>query len=150
MSSSRDEDLDWLYGGETASKQQPERTRVHAEPVRDCRTRRTAEAGAILPGGPCRLRSPTAPPRSSPPARRADLVDQAGYSLLGPRGGGVRFGSSCGCCDPAALFILWLVAVPAYAWTRLIVSTPHHPVSVLLINQARLSVGGFGLPRRTE
>ena len=32
------------------------------------------------------------------PARRADLVGQAGHNLLGPRGGGIRFGSSSGCC----------------------------------------------------
>ena len=45
------------------------------------------------------------------------------------------------------LFILWLVAVPAYAWTQIARVDAAPSGQRPLINQARRSVGGLGLSR---
>ena len=97
MSSSRDEDLDWLYGG-TASKRSLSgpascRTRTGLQRQTHSRGRRHTARQALQAMGP------TASPSSSA-TRRADLVGQAGRrrKLLDAQGNGIRFGSSSGCC----------------------------------------------------
>jgi LCP family protein required for cell wall assembly len=117
MSPSRDEDLDWLYGGER-QQAQPERTRVMPSP--------SAAPDSPPSGAPYRPPSPsgyqTVPPRPEmPPAGP-------------PRGPGNR--PTAPQPKPAKrrhpvrnffrvllilvlLLILWLVGVPAYAWTQI-------------------------------
>jgi LCP family protein required for cell wall assembly len=119
MSSSRDEDLDWLYGRER-EQVQPERTRVMPNP----------SAPAVSPQGGAAYPPPspsgyrTAPPRpGTPPAGP-------------PRGPGGRALPAAPQARPAKrrhpvrnffrvllilllLLILWLVGVPAYAWTQI-------------------------------
>ena len=122
MSSSRDEDLDWLYGRDH-QQVQPERTRVMPNPY-----------GTVAPDAP--PDHATYPPAGASgygnPQRRPGLPPSGP-----PRGpGGPRRPMAPQPARPAKqrhpvrkffrvllilllLFILWLVAVPAYAWTQI-------------------------------
>ena len=116
MSSSRDEDLDWLYGREP-QQAQPERTRVMPSPPGSAPY---SPQGGTPYGAPSPSGYQTAPRRPG--------VPPAGP----PRGPGNR------ASGPASakrrrpvrnlfrmllilllLLILWLVGVPAYAWTQI-------------------------------
>ena len=121
MSPSRDDDLDWLYGHDR-QQVEPERTRVMPNPY-----------GTAAPDVQQR-------PAPYPPAA------PAGYGAPQPRRGAPLSGPPRGPGGPGRptpqparrprqrhpvrkffrvllilllLFILWLVAVPAYAWTRI-------------------------------
>jgi LCP family protein required for cell wall assembly len=119
MSSSGDEDLDWLYGRER-EQVQPERTRVMPSPPAPAVS---PQGGAAYPPqSPSGYR--TAPPRpGTPPAGP-------------PRGPGGRALPPAPRARPAKrrhpvrnffrvllilllLLILWLVGVPAYAWSQI-------------------------------
>jgi LCP family protein required for cell wall assembly len=120
MSSSRDEDLDWLYGRDP-QQAQPERTRVMPNPSGTAPV--SPPSGApYAPSGPSGYR--TAPPRPG--------VPPAGP----PRGPGGRPRQAAPRPKPPKrrhpvrnffrvllifllLIILWLVGVPAYAWTQI-------------------------------
>src|SRR5215216_3990379 len=117
MSSSRDEDLDWLYGRERQHAQ-PERTRVMPSP-----------------SGP----APDSPQSGAP----YPPASPSGYQTAPPRPAGPPRGPGDRARPPAApqpkpakrrhpvrkffrvllilllLLILWLVGVPAYAWTQI-------------------------------
>jgi LCP family protein required for cell wall assembly len=121
MSSSRDEDLDWLYGGDR-KQAQPERTRVMPNPYgtaapdaqqRPAPYRPAGPAGygapqprrVVPPSGPSR--GPGGPGRPTPqtarrPRQRHPVRKFFRVLLI-----------------LLLLFVLWLVAVPAYAWTRI-------------------------------
>jgi LCP family protein required for cell wall assembly len=120
MSSSRDEDLDWLYGRER-QQSQPERTRVMPSPSGPAPD--SPQSGAPYPpASPSGYQ--TAPPRPGmPPAGP-------------PRGPSGRPYPAVPQPKPAKrrhpvrnffrvllilllLLILWLVGVPAYAWTQI-------------------------------
>jgi len=116
MSSGRDEDLDWLYGRER-QQAQPERTRVMPNPAGPAPD--SPQSGAPYPpASPSGYQ--TAPPRPAGP----------------PRGPGNRARPAAPQPKPAKrrhpvrnffrvllilllLLILWLVGVPAYAWTQI-------------------------------
>src|SRR5215216_3703551 len=116
MSSGRDEDLDWLYGRERQHAQ-PERTRVMPNPSGPAPD--SPQSGAPYPPtSPSGYQ--TAPPRPAGP----------------PRGPGNRARPAAPQPKPAKrrhpirnffrvllilllLLILWLVGVPAYAWTQI-------------------------------
>ena len=121
MSSGRDEDLDWLYGRER-QQAQPERTRVMPNPSGPAPD--SPQSGAPYPPtSPSGYQ--TAPPRpGGPPAGP-------------PRGPGNRARPAAPQPKPAKqrhpvrnffrvllilllLLILWLVGVPAYAWTQIV------------------------------
>jgi LCP family protein required for cell wall assembly len=117
MSSGRDEDLDWLYGRER-QQAQPERTRVMPNPSGPAPD--SPQSGAPYPpASPSGYQ--TAPPRPASP----------------PRGPGNRARPAAPQPKPAKrrhpvrnffrvllilllLLILWLVGVPAYAWTQIV------------------------------
>ena len=121
MSSGRDEDLDWLYGRER-QQAQPERTRVMPNPSGPAPD--SPQSGAPYPPT-SPIGYQTAPPRpGGPPAGP-------------PRGPGNRARPAAPQPKPAKrrhpvrnffrvllilllLLILWLVGVPAYAWTQIV------------------------------
>ncbi len=122
MSPSRDEDLDWLYGRDrrqVAAGTHPS----DAKPVGEC-TSPTAEPGTVPSA-----RSQPAPDRATPTgtttARRpASWIRSAGWS------GGPQPSKPGKQRHPVRnafrvllilflLLILWLVGVPAYAWTQI-------------------------------
>jgi LCP family protein required for cell wall assembly len=118
MSSSDDEDLDWLYGRDR-QQVEPERTRVMPSPsgtAQDSSQTRgsyppRAPGGyrtpqwqpGMPPAGP--PRGPGGPPRAQParPAKQRHPVRNFFRVLM------ILF----------LLIILWLVGVPAYAWTQI-------------------------------
>jgi LCP family protein required for cell wall assembly len=122
MSSSRDEDLDWLYGRDR-QQAEPERTRVMPDPY-----------GSAAPSLPPR----TAPYPRATPSGYPTAQPRPGFPPPGPPNGpaGPKMPKSA---QPARLpkrrhpvrkffrvllillllFVLWLVAVPAYAWTQI-------------------------------
>jgi LCP family protein required for cell wall assembly len=122
MSSSRDEDLDWLYGGDR-QQSEPERTRVmpnsYGTAAPDAQPGQTPYRSAGLseygtpqhrpglppsgpPRGPGGPRRPAAPPPARPAKQRHPVRKFFRVLLI-----------------LLLLFVLWLVAVPAYAWTRI-------------------------------
>jgi LCP family protein required for cell wall assembly len=122
MSSSRDEDLDWLYGRDR-QQAEPERTRVMPDPY-----------GSAAPAPPQR----TVPYPPVTPSGYQTAQPRPGFPPPGPPNGPGRPGMPRS-TQPARLpkrrhpvrkffrvllillllFILWLVAVPAYAWTQI-------------------------------
>src|SRR4029453_14936654 len=124
MSSRGDEDLDWLYGHE-GRQVEPERTRVMPNPY------------GTQPG-----QAPYPPPGHT---GREALQPRPGFPPSSPaRGPGGRGRPAAPSARPARrrhpvrkffrvllilllLFVLWLVAVPAYAWTRIDRAAPAPP-----------------------
>ena len=122
MSSSRDEDLDWLYGRER-QQVEPERTRVMPNPYGTAAPDAPPGQAAYPPAGPSGYGNPqprpglppSGPPRGpggpgrpvapqpARPAKQRHPVRKFFRVLL----------------ILLLLFILWLVAVPAYAWTQI-------------------------------
>jgi len=119
MSPGRDEDLDWLYGRDR-QQVEPERTRVMPNPSGTAPD--SAPSRAPYPPAPSGYRTTQPRPRMSPPGP--------------PSGPGGRGGAGPQPARPAKqrhpvrnffrvlmilllLIILWLVGVPAYAWTQI-------------------------------
>jgi len=106
MSSSGDDDLDWLYGRER-QQSEPERTRVMPSPPRTASQAPPPQNRASYPPpSPSQYGSPP-PARPAPPpatsAKRRHPVRNIFRVLL----------------ILLLLLILWLVGVPAYAWTQI-------------------------------
>jgi LCP family protein required for cell wall assembly len=105
MSSSGDDDLDWLYGRER-QQSEPERTRVMPSPPRTASQAPPQNRASYPPPSPSQYGSPP-PARPAPPpatsAKRRHPVRNAFRVLL----------------ILLLLLILWLVGVPAYAWTQI-------------------------------
>jgi LCP family protein required for cell wall assembly len=106
MSSSGDDDLDWLYGRER-QQSEPERTRVMPSPPRTASQAPPPQNRASYPPpSPSQYESPP-PARPAPPpatsAKRRHPVRNIFRVLL----------------ILLLLLILWLVGVPAYAWTQI-------------------------------
>jgi LCP family protein required for cell wall assembly len=111
MSPGRDEDLDWLYGHE---RQQPERTRVMPSPHGTA----APDSQRVAPYPPA---SPTSQPRppSGPPRGPGGPGRQAPPQLARrPRQRHPVRNFFRVLLILLLLFILWLVAVPAYALTQ--------------------------------
>ncbi len=104
MSSSGD-DLDWLYGRER-QQSEPERTRVMPSPPRTASQAPPQNRASYPPPSPSQYGSPP-PARPAPPpatsAKRRHPVRNVFRVLL----------------ILLLLLILWLVGVPAYAWTQI-------------------------------
>ena len=104
MSSSGD-DLDWLYGRER-QQSEPERTRVMPSPPRTASQAPPQNRASYPPLSPSQYGSPP-PARPAPPpatsAKRRHPVRNVFRVLL----------------ILLLLLILWLVGVPAYAWTQI-------------------------------
>ena len=105
MSSSGDDDLDWLYGRER-QQSEPERTRVMPSPPRTASQAPPQNRASYPPPSPSQYGSPP-PARPAPPpatsAKRRHPVRNVFRVLL----------------ILLLLLILWLVGVPAYAWTQI-------------------------------
>ena len=105
MSSSGDDDLDWLYGRER-QQSEPERTRVMPSPPRTASQAPPQNRASYPPPSPSQYGSPP-PARPAPPpatsAKRRHPVRNVFRVLL----------------ILVLLLILWLVGVPAYAWTQI-------------------------------
>ena len=105
MSSSGDDDLDWLYGRERRPAE-PERTRVMPSPPGPASQAPPQNRAAYPPPSPSQYGSPP-PARPTPPpatsAKRRHPVRNVFRVLL----------------ILLLLLILWLVGVPAYAWTQI-------------------------------
>ncbi len=105
MSSSGDDDLDWLYGRER-QQSEPERTRVMPSPPRTASQAPPQNRASYPPPSPSQYGSPP-PARPAPPpatsAKRRHPVRNIFRVLL----------------ILLLLLILWLVGVPAYAWTQI-------------------------------
>ena len=116
MSPGRDEDLDWLYGRD-GQQVQPERTRVMPNPY--------GNAAPDAPPGqaPYPRRAPagrprTAPPRPGSPRRPAARTWWVAGRWRHNRG---RQRNDIRSELPgvvALVFVVWLIGVPAYAWTQ--------------------------------
>ena len=101
----RDDDLDWLYGRER-QQSEPERTRVMPSPPRTASQAPPQNRASYPPPSPSQYGSPP-PARPAPPpatsAKRRHPVRNVFRVLL----------------ILLLLLILWLVGVPAYAWTQI-------------------------------
>jgi LCP family protein required for cell wall assembly len=120
MSPSRDEDLDWLYGKER-QQAEPERTRVMPSPS-GTEPYSSPSRGSYPPPSPTGYRTPQRQP-GVPPAGPPRGPGGPG------RSGGLQPAKPAKQRHPVRnffrvllilllLIILWLVGVPAYAWTQ--------------------------------
>jgi LCP family protein required for cell wall assembly len=134
MASSRDDDLDWLYGRDHPRPSEPEPTRVlpsdpfaGGPPPAPSRPQQPAgQQGGYPPPGQVRP-VPAPPPQTAPRGPRGP-GGPAGPPPPGGPGGGqnkkpkqkhpVRHFFSILAIVVAALLV-WLIAVPVYAWTRI-------------------------------
>ena len=120
MSPSRDEDLDWLYGRERQPAE-PERTRVMPNPSGPMP--QPPQNRASYPPPSANQYGPAPTHRSDrQPARPPDQADVTGQQH--PARQACQAAASGSQCLPSAailllLMILWLVGVPAYAWTQI-------------------------------
>jgi LCP family protein required for cell wall assembly len=105
MSSSGGDDLDWLYGRER-QQPEPERTRVMPSPPRTASQAPPQNRASYPPPSPSEYGSPPSARPAPPPAtsaKRRHPVRNVFRVLL----------------ILLLLLILWLVGVPAYAWTQI-------------------------------
>jgi LCP family protein required for cell wall assembly len=105
MSSSGDDDLDWLYG-RGRQQSEPERTRVMPSPPRTASQSPPQNRASYPPPSPSQYGSPPPArpaPRPATSAKRRHPVRNVFRVLL----------------ILLLLLILWLVGVPAYAWTQI-------------------------------
>jgi len=120
MSPSRDDDLEWLYGRER-QQAQPERTRVMPSPSGPAPD--SPQNGAAF-APPSASGSQTAPPRPGMPPARPPRGPSGRPYPAGPRPKPAKRRHPVRNVFRVLLIlllllILWLVGVPAYAWTQI-------------------------------